>query len=128
MEHEQIEKARQRLRLLPRDSSARFAPAEALLGDVGLVERMVAELMNHQISDGEQPAPADDDVAAALVLVEQIRHQVDWLEVGVVQKARQRQMGWPQIAAAQGYKSPQAATQRYQRLVAKLTELSNGLG
>ncbi len=128
MEHESPARARKVLGRLPRPAAAlRFAPAEAILGDVELVQRLVSALSGRQASDRSGPLPTAEDIAAALTLVEQVRHQVDQLEMGVVQKARLRQMGWPQIAAAQGHRSPQAATQRYQRLTTRLAELRDGI-
>lgn len=120
MESEKIEAARARLRELPEPSERRF-PAMLVEWNAGLVERAVSAQADHR-ADPARPAPTHEDVAAALTLVEDLRDLLERLEAQVVQLAKARQMTWPQIAAAQDQRSPQAATQRHQRLVTRLVE------
>lgn len=123
MDFRMVDAARARLGELPAPD-ARLAAADVVgavnagvvAADAGLVERAVAA-----------PAPAEEDIAAALTLVEDIRGQAERLEAQVVRLARRRGMPWPQIADAQGHRSPQAATQRYQRLVTRLAEQDDTL-
>ena len=120
MDSEMIESARARLRELPEPSEHR-SPAMLIEASALLVERAVSAQADHR-ADPSLPAPSQEEVAAALTLVEDLRDLLEHLEVQVVQLAKARQMTWPQIAAAQDQKSPQAATQRHQRLVTRLVE------
>jgi hypothetical protein len=122
---EAVEAARARLNELAEPGERRF-PAVLIGGDALLVERVVSAQADHR-ADGTRSAPAQEDVAAALSLVEEMRRQLERLEAQVVQLAKVRQMTWPQIAAAQQHRSPQAATQRYQRLVTRLAEREGGI-
>ena len=125
MDTETAETARARLNELSKPSGRRF-PATLIEDDALLVERVVCAQADHR-ADGSRSAPAQEDVAAALSLVEEMRDLLERLEVQVVQLAKARRMTWPQIAAAQQHRSPQAATQRYQRLVTRLAEREGAL-
>ena len=118
--------ARARVNALPEPTERRL-PAMLIGRDALLVERVVSAQADHR-ADAARSAPTQEDVAAALSLVEEMRTQLERLEAQVVQLAKVRQMTWPQIAAAQHHRSPQAATQRYQRLVTRLTEREGGIG
>jgi tRNA A37 N6-isopentenylltransferase MiaA len=120
MDSGMVEAARARLRGLPEPSERRF-PAMLIESSALLVERAVSAQAEHR-ADPARPAPGHEDVAAALTLVEDLRDLLERLEAQVVQLAKARQMTWPQIAAAQDQRSPQAATQRHQRLVTRLVE------
>ncbi|HEY9374182.1 DNA-binding protein [Streptomyces sp.] len=59
------------------------------------------------------------DITAALSLVPLVRGEMDELEAGLLQMARGRGMTWPEIAFGLGLGTPQAARQRYERLVSR---------
>lgn len=59
------------------------------------------------------------DITAALSLVPRARGEMDELEAGLLQMARGRGMTWPEIAFGLGLGTPQAARQRYERLVGR---------
>jgi hypothetical protein len=120
-----LEAGRARLHALP-DPAQRRSPAALIEADALLVERVVSAQADHQ-ADRTRPAPTQDDVAVALALVEEMRRQLERLEAQVVQLAKARRMTWPQIAAAQDQRSPQASIQRYQRLVTRLAERDGGI-
>ncbi|MBO4206909.1 DNA-binding protein [Micromonospora echinofusca] len=68
-----------------------------------------------QAEPGEEPVdPAD--LTAALTLVPHVRAEIDALEAGLLQLARDRGMTWQSIAFGLGLGSVQAARQRYERL------------
>lgn len=66
-----------------------------------------------------EPGVDGDDITAALSLVPRARGEMDELEAGLLQMARGRGMTWPEIAFGLGLRSPQAARQRYERLVGR---------
>ncbi|MEU9124431.1 DNA-binding protein [Streptomyces sp. NPDC048506] len=82
--------------------------------------RLVSFLLSGaaQLDDGE-PEVDHTDITAALSLVPRARGEMDELEVGLLQMARGRGMTWPEIAFSLGLGTPQAARQRYERLVAR---------
>ncbi|WP_217132461.1 DNA-binding protein [Streptomyces sp. AC558_RSS880] len=82
--------------------------------------RLVAFLLSGAAlpEDGE-PEVDRADITAALSLVPRARAEMDELEVGLLEMARGRGMTWPEIAFGLGLRSPQAARQRYERLVGR---------
>lgn len=66
---------------------------------------------------GDEPDVDHADITAALTLLPTARGGMDELEVGLLQMARGRGMTWPEIAFGLGLGTPQAARQRYERLV-----------
>jgi hypothetical protein len=103
------------------------APAGRLARDAALVGDLVTAAADHQRSGGVAPDVAVEDVGAVLGLFEGMRTELDMLETQVVIEARRRGMDWKQIAACQGLRSSQAASQRYQRLVTRLEEIRQGV-
>ncbi|MBB5934145.1 DNA-binding protein [Streptomyces zagrosensis] len=91
-----------------------IAPHEAI--------RLVSFLLSGaaQLVDGE-PEVDHADITAALSLVPLARGDMDELEIGLLQMARGRGMTWPEIAFGLGLGTPQAARQRYERLIARTT-------
>ncbi|MFE6777050.1 DNA-binding protein [Streptomyces sp. NPDC057702] len=69
--------------------------------------------------DADEPEVDATDITAALTLVPLARGEMDELEVGLLQMARGRGMTWPEIAFGLGLGTPQAARQRYERLLAR---------
>jgi len=69
-----------------------------------------------QMRDDDEPEPDLADIAAALVLVDRARADIDSSESVLLQRARNAGLTWQQIAVALGVGSPQAARQRYERL------------
>ena len=88
------------------------APYEA----VRLVTMLVSGSL--PLEQGEEPATIED-VAAALSLLGTVRAEVDEQELALLACARGRGMSWQQVADALGLRSPQAAQQRHERLVAR---------
>lgn len=70
------------------------------------------------VEEGE-PEVDHADVTAALSLVPLARGEMDELEAGLLQMARGRGMTWPEVAFGLGLGTPQAARQRYERLVGR---------
>ncbi|MGF1664526.1 MAG: DNA-binding protein [Kineosporiaceae bacterium] len=60
-----------------------------------------------------------DDLLAALRLMPAARAEVEALESGLLFTARSAGLTWAQIAAAMGFRSPQACQQHYGRLAAR---------
>ncbi|GAA3205575.1 DNA-binding protein [Nonomuraea roseoviolacea] len=83
--------------------------------------RLVAFLLSGAArpDDGE-PEVDHADITAALTLVPQARGEMDELEAGLLQMARGRGMTWQEIAFGLGLGTPQAARQRYERLVGRV--------
>ena len=108
-------------------SSGAMAAAQRLAQDVALVGGLVAAAADHQRSGEPAPDMAVEDVGAALGLFEGMRRELDVWEAQMVIEARRRGMDWKQIAAYQGLRSAQAASQRYQRLVTRLEEIRQGV-
>jgi hypothetical protein len=67
--------------------------------------------------DRGEPEVDHADITAALSLVPRARSEMDELEAGLLQMARGRGMTWQEIAFGLGLGTPQAARQRYERLV-----------
>ncbi|MFG1859312.1 DNA-binding protein [Microbispora bryophytorum] len=80
--------------------------------------RLVSFLLSGaaQLDDGE-PEVDQADITAALTLVPQARAEMDELEAALLRMARGRGMTWQEIAFGLGLGTPQAARQRYERLV-----------
>ncbi|GAA2672950.1 DNA-binding protein [Streptomyces lunalinharesii] len=72
------------------------------------------------LQDGEAEVDRAD-VTAALSLVPMVRGEMDELEAGLLQMARGRGMTWQEISFGLGLGTPQAARQRYERLVDRTT-------
>ncbi|MGH4031975.1 DNA-binding protein [Actinomycetota bacterium Odt1-20B] len=91
-----------------------LAPHEAI--------RLVSFLLSGaaQLTDGEAEVDRAD-LTAALTLIPLARGEMDELEAGLLQMARGRGMTWPEIAFGLGLGTPQAARQRYERLVSRTT-------
>ncbi|MGF1430170.1 hypothetical protein [Kitasatospora sp. LaBMicrA B282] len=68
-----------------------------------------------------------DELGAALAVFEELRIRLDELECQVIMEARRRGLEWQQIRDEQGLRSPQAAAQRYQRLMTRLEEIRQGV-
>ncbi|WEV26570.1 DNA-binding protein [Streptomyces sp. 71268] len=82
--------------------------------------RLVSFLLSGaaQREEGE-PEVDHTDITAALTLIPLARGEMDELEAGLLQMARGRGMTWPEIAFGLGLGTPQAARQRYERLLAR---------
>ena len=89
-----------------------LAPHEA----VRLVSFLLSGAARPQ--DGE-PEVDQADITAALSLVPRARGDMDELEAGLLEMARGRGMTWQEIAFGLGLGTPQAARQRYERLVGR---------
>ncbi|WP_329286805.1 hypothetical protein [Streptomyces sp. NBC_00691] len=116
---------RSRFAGLPELPPREDAPAHVLQGHAVLLGALLAATERSGGVEGQ--TVADDEVAAALGLFEDMRTALDRLEAQVVIEARRRGMEWRQIAGHQGMKSSQAASQRYQRLVTRLEEIRQGI-
>ncbi|MBM6588742.1 DNA-binding protein [Brevibacterium sp. RIT 803] len=57
-----------------------------------------------------------DDLRAALTLLPAARAEVEGVEIGIIFAARSEGLTWSQIAAAMGFRSPQACQQYVARL------------
>lgn len=86
--------------------------------------RLVTFLMTGiaQPAEGE-PEVDHADITAALTLMPMARSEMDDVESALLQMARGRGMTWPQIAFGLGLGTPQAARQRYERLVGRTAPL-----
>jgi hypothetical protein len=73
---------------------------------------------SEQPEEGEPPVE-DADVMAALTLAPRARAELDALEASLLEMAKGRGMTWQQIAFGLGLGTPQAARQRYERLVGR---------
>ncbi|MFH8612783.1 DNA-binding protein [Streptomyces sp. NPDC018029] len=81
-------------------------------------------LVSFLLSGAAQPVEGEPevdhaDITAALTLLPLVRGELDELETGLLQMARGRGMTWPEIAFGLGLGTPQAARQRYERLVSR---------
>ncbi|MDJ1133647.1 DNA-binding protein [Streptomyces iconiensis] len=84
--------------------------------------RLVAFLLSGTAKPQRGEPPVDKaDITAALSLVPRARGEMDELEAGLLQMARGRGMTWPDIAFGLGLGTPQAARQRYERLVGRIS-------
>ncbi|MFE0100422.1 DNA-binding protein [Streptomyces sp. NPDC059009] len=91
-----------------------LAPHEAI--------RLVSFLLSGAAQRADGEAEVDRaDLTAALTLIPLARGEMDELEAGLLQMARGRGMTWPEIAFGLGLGTPQAARQRYERLVSRTT-------
>ncbi|MFE6158333.1 DNA-binding protein [Streptomyces sp. NPDC056486] len=84
--------------------------------------RLVTFLMTG-IADLAEDEPEVDhaDITAALTLVPMARSEMDDVEAALLKMARGRGMTWPDIAFGLGLGTPQAARQRYERLIGRTT-------
>lgn len=73
------------------------------------------------VADPAEGEPEVDhaDITAALTLMPMARVEMDEVEAGLLKMARDRGMTWPEIAFGLGLGTPQAARQRYERLVGR---------
>lgn len=60
-----------------------------------------------------------EDLLHALTLIPAARAEVEGLEAGLLFTARSAGLTWAQIAAAMGFRSPQACQQHFTRLTAR---------
>ncbi|MFD9813294.1 hypothetical protein [Streptomyces sp. NPDC059080] len=128
MAEDSLEAARRRLAALPDDSAAECTPARHLEKDAALLGRLLtAAAAASRRQDGGQCEDLADEVAAGLSLFDQMRLALDQLETRVVVEARRCEMDWKQISQHQGFRSSQAASQRYQRLTTRLEEIRQGI-
>ncbi|MEU5087626.1 DNA-binding protein [Streptomyces sp. NPDC021356] len=82
--------------------------------------RLVSFLLSGAaLPEGGEPEVDRADITAALTLVPLARAEMDELEAGLLGMARGRGMTWPEIAFGLGLATPQAARQRYERLVSR---------
>ncbi|MFC8830661.1 DNA-binding protein [Streptomyces sp. NPDC057137] len=89
-----------------------IAPHEAV--------RLVSFLLSGAAKPEEgEPEVDRADITAALSLVPRARGDMDELEAGLLQMARGRGMTWQEVAFGLGLGTPQAARQRYERLVGR---------
>ncbi|MFD3485744.1 DNA-binding protein [Streptomyces sp. NPDC058665] len=89
-----------------------IAPHEAV--------RLVSFLLSGAAKrEADEPEVDHADITAALSLVPRARGDMDELEAGLLQMARGRGMTWQEVAFGLGLGTPQAARQRYERLVGR---------
>ncbi|MEV8332886.1 DNA-binding protein [Streptomyces niveus] len=89
-----------------------IAPHEAV--------RLVSFLLSGAAKrEADEPEVDQADITAALSLVPRARGDMDELEAGLLQMARGRGMTWQEVAFGLGLGTPQAARQRYERLVGR---------
>ncbi|MFD3522399.1 DNA-binding protein [Streptomyces sp. NPDC058653] len=89
-----------------------IAPHEAV--------RLVSFLLSGAAKrEPDEPEVDHADITAALSLVPRARGDMDELEAGLLQMARGRGLTWQEIAFGLGLGTPQAARQRYERLVGR---------
>jgi len=69
--------------------------------------------------DPDEPEIDDDDLLAALTLIDQLRADEDQVELELLNAARSRGLTWQAIAEGIGMKSAQAVQQRHGRLSAR---------
>jgi hypothetical protein len=82
--------------------------------------RLVSFLMSGIAQvEANEPEVDQADIVAALTLMPEVRAELDQLESGLLQMARGRGLTWQQISFGLGLGSPQAARQRYERLVGR---------
>jgi hypothetical protein len=84
--------------------------------------RLVSFLLSGvALPDEDEPEVDHADITAALSLVPRARGEMDELETGLLKMARGRGMTWQEIAFGLGLGTPQAARQRYERLLSRTT-------
>lgn len=96
---------------LPRSENEGWGATEA----VELIGRVLH--MTSLTSDGSLARVEPADLAAAMCLLRAARMDVDKLERQLIMAARHQELPWRFIADALGLQSPQAAAQRWQRLM-----------
>ncbi|WP_461024590.1 hypothetical protein [Thalassiella azotivora] len=97
-------------------------PADA--GDLARFALWRADGPDRGRDDGhgdERDDPRDDDVLAGLRLLSAARQELDGTEAGLLFLARARGITWARIGEALGLRSSQAAQQRLDRLVHRLS-------
>jgi hypothetical protein len=70
-------------------------------------------------AEPDEPALDQADLVAALTLVAPVRADLDAIELGLLESARQRGLTWQAIAFGLGLGTAQAARQRYERLAGR---------
>lgn len=95
-----------------------------LLGPHEAIRLVSFLLSGAALPDDGEPDVDHADITAALTLIPLARGEMDALETGLLQMSRGRGMTWQEIAFGLGLGTPQAARQRYERLVGR-TETAN---
>ncbi|MFI1935780.1 DNA-binding protein [Streptomyces purpureus] len=96
----------------------------ALIGPHEAVRLVAFLLSGAALTEEDEPEVDRADITAALSLVPRARGEMDELEAGLLRMARGRGMTWPEIAFGLGLGTPQAARQRYERLMSRTAEPS----
>ncbi|WP_433349561.1 DNA-binding protein [Micromonospora sp. CA-111912] len=78
-----------------------------------------------ELAADEEPVDSAD-LVAALTLVPHVRAELDALEAGLLQLARDRGLTWQAIAHGLGLGSAQAARQRFERLTGRVDVVAEG--
>jgi hypothetical protein len=91
------------------DEIYRNAPAE-------LIGRILPELYSARAGRPAGSHLSDEDINAALVLLDRARRELENAELSLIRAARGRRFTWRKIASALDLDSPQAAAQRLERL------------
>jgi AcrR family transcriptional regulator len=98
-----------------------------LLGPHEAIRLVSFLLSGAALPDDGEPEVDHADITAALTLIPLARGEMDALETGLLQMSRGRGMTWQEIAFGLGLGTPQAARQRYERLVGR-TETTEANG
>ncbi|WOX20211.1 DNA-binding protein [Streptomyces solicathayae] len=101
------------------DAQRRRQTHPSMLGPHEAVRLVSFLLSGATLPVEDEPEVDRADITAALSLVPLVRGEMDELEAGLLQMARGRGMTWPEIAFGLGLGTPQAARQRYERLVSR---------
>ncbi|MEV0263946.1 DNA-binding protein [Streptomyces sp. NPDC050617] len=99
------------------DEQRRRQANPALLGAHEAVRLVAFLLSGAALREDGEPEVDHADITAALSLLPLVRGELDELEAGLLQMARGRGMTWPEVAFGLGLGTPQAARQRYERLL-----------
>ncbi|MFE7115728.1 DNA-binding protein [Streptomyces sp. NPDC057654] len=99
------------------DEQRRRQANPALLGPHEAVRLVGFLLSGAALREDGEPEVDHADITAALSLLPLVRGELDELEAGLLQMARGRGMTWPEVAFGLGLGTPQAARQRYERLL-----------
>lgn len=78
------------------------------------------DLVRFAVWRGQKNRATDQDVIAALALLQAARAEVEQLEVALLFTARAQGMSWSRISRAMGLGSAQAALQRFNRITGRL--------
>nr|BFD87661.1 hypothetical protein StreXyl84_70620 [Streptomyces sp. Xyl84] len=101
------------------DEQRRRQVHPAMLGPHEAIRIVSFLLSGAALREEGEPEVDRADITAALSLVPLARAEMDELEAGLLAMARGRGMTWPEIAFGLGLATPQAARQRYERLVSR---------